>query len=223
MLLVFNYTTNAIKHHDRYDSDSPADELEIPVTTHSTPVRPVAIVPPPFIEKIILTDEILTETFVDTLIDQPPIDEEYTTSSNHKSPVVPKPPLPKDDNTDDVPFLIVEHMPHTMTCIEMNTAEERYHCTKKQLLGYFSRHLSYPSIAKDNEISGTVVLQFNISKSGLVEHVEVIRDIGGGCGKETLRVFKDFLSENKGWVPGKQRGRAVDVRMTLPIKFQLNE
>jgi len=45
----------------------------------------------------------------------------------------------------------------------------------------------------------------------------VMKDIGGGCGREALRVVNTMPV----WRPGKQRGRPVRVMMNLPVKFKL--
>ena len=47
--------------------------------------------------------------------------------------------------------------------------------------------------------------------------VKVLRDIGGGCGAEAVRVVKSMPK----WTPGKQRGKAVRVQYNLPVQFNL--
>ena len=46
---------------------------------------------------------------------------------------------------------------------------------------------------------------------------KVLRDIGGGCGAEAVRVVKSMPK----WTPGKQRGKAVRVQFNLPVNFNL--
>lgn len=219
VLLVLNYTTSPNKLNHAQESFHYIDEFEIPVTIHKDKSTPVAHIKPPVIDKIVLDD--IPQN--DTIVEVKPIKSKDDSKTNIIHVPVPKPPLPQNDQTENVPFIIVEHMPHTMSCLDMISPEERYRCTQNQILKFFSRHLSYPELARENDIEGTVVLQFVIAKTGEIEQVKVVRDIGGGCGKETMRVFQKFLNENHHWTPGKQRGRAVDVRMTLPIKFQLNQ
>jgi periplasmic protein TonB len=48
-------------------------------------------------------------------------------------------------------------------------------------------------------------------------NVEVLKGISADCDAEAVRV----VSGAPKWKPGKQRGRAVKVRMRLPITFQL--
>lgn len=47
-------------------------------------------------------------------------------------------------------------------------------------------------------------------------NLKVIRGIGSGCDEEAVKV----LAATR-WEPGKQRGKAVNVKMILPIHFRL--
>lgn len=85
------------------------------------------------------------------------------------------------------------------------------------LLAYLSKEIKYPAIARQNDITGTVVIQFVIDRNGNVTQVQLVKGIGGGCDQEALRVIKGMPA----WTPGKQQGRPVSVRYTLPVKFKL--
>src|SRR5690606_36028861 len=85
------------------------------------------------------------------------------------------------------------------------------------LFAYLSREIKYPAIARENGISGTVVIQFIIDRKGNVTNVELLKGIGGGCDQEALRVVKKMPA----WSPGKQQGRVVSVKFTLPVMFKL--
>ena len=54
----------------------------------------------------------------------------------------------------------------------------------------------------------------NINRSG---YPRVLKDIGGGCGAEAIRVVKSMPK----WNPGKQSGKAVRVQFNLPVNFNL--
>jgi len=75
----------------------------------------------------------------------------------------------------------------------------------------------YPIIAQENGISGRVYVQFDVDGSGSVTNVIVVRGVDPSLDKEAIRVVKSSPK----WVPGKQRGRPVKVRFTIPIVFQL--
>ncbi|NMM48667.1 energy transducer TonB [Marinigracilibium pacificum] len=82
---------------------------------------------------------------------------------------------------------------------------------------YLQKNMKYPSNARRMGIEGKVYVQFIIDKSGELSDIKVVKGIGGGCDEEALRVIQNAPK----WNPGKQRGRAVKQRMTLPVFFQL--
>lgn len=88
---------------------------------------------------------------------------------------------------------------------------------EKELLEYLSKNIKYPAIARENSISGTVVVQFVVDRDGSIKQPEVVRGIGGGCDEEALRVVKGMPK----WSAGKQQGKPVKVKFTLPIRFRL--
>jgi periplasmic protein TonB len=85
------------------------------------------------------------------------------------------------------------------------------------LFKYLKRHLVYPSIASDNRVEGTVFIQFVINNLGQVTNVEVLRGFDESCENAALRVIRSMPN----WLPGKQNGTAVNVRMTIPVKFRI--
>ncbi|MBP8726430.1 MAG: energy transducer TonB [Saprospiraceae bacterium] len=85
------------------------------------------------------------------------------------------------------------------------------------MMKYIRENVRYPSIAKENGIEGTVVIQFVVSSSGDIKKVQVARGIGGGCDEEAVRVVRSMPN----WRPGKHNGKAVPVSFTLPIRFKL--
>ncbi len=85
------------------------------------------------------------------------------------------------------------------------------------LMNFLHDHINYPSVAKQVGITGTVVANFVVEEDGSISNVKLIREIGGGCDEETLRVIGLMPK----WNPGKQRGKAVRVSVKLPVEFFL--
>ena len=83
-------------------------------------------------------------------------------------------------------------------------------------LAALQREIRYPVIAKKAGIEGRVILQFIIDEQGRVTESMVVRGIGGGCDEEALRAFQTMHFR-----PGKQRGKPVKVKMSLPVTFRL--
>jgi protein TonB len=82
---------------------------------------------------------------------------------------------------------------------------------------YIAQNLRYPEIAAENGISGRVIVQFAVNKTGQVEDAVVVRSVDPALDKEAIRV----VMASPKWTPGKQRGKAVKVLFTFPINFVL--
>ncbi len=85
------------------------------------------------------------------------------------------------------------------------------------LYKYLAQNIKYPQLARDNGITGKVYVTFVVERDGSIANPKVLRDIGGGCGQEAIRVVKSMPK----WTPGKQRGKAVRVQFNLPVNFSL--
>ena len=82
---------------------------------------------------------------------------------------------------------------------------------------FIADNIKYPQLAKENNITGKVFVSFVVEKDGRVGQVKILRDIGGGCGNEAVRVVKMMPR----WKPGKQRGKPVRTQFNLPVNFDL--
>jgi periplasmic protein TonB len=82
---------------------------------------------------------------------------------------------------------------------------------------YIAQNLRYPEIAAENGISGRVIVQFAVNKTGQVEDAVVVRSVDPALDKEAIRV----VMASPKWTPGQQRGKAVKVLFTFPINFVL--
>ena len=85
------------------------------------------------------------------------------------------------------------------------------------LMAFINKNLKYPEEAIKKRIEGKVILGFVIDSTGVVKNVSVLRSIEPACDKEAIRVVK-LLPR---WIPGKQDGKKVNVRYTLPVIFKL--
>jgi periplasmic protein TonB len=88
-----------------------------------------------------------------------------------------------------------------------------------EMMRYLYKNIHYPAIARDNGIQGRVVLRFVVDELGNIADIVVLKDIGGGCAEEATRILKNMPR----WKPGRQAGKLVKVRMTLPVFFRLSE
>ena len=81
---------------------------------------------------------------------------------------------------------------------------------------FVQQNMSYPEKARRMGLEGRVFVQFVVEKDGSLTNIKVLKGINGGCDQEAIRVME--ISPK--WLSGKQRGRAVRVRMVVPITFK---
>jgi protein TonB len=87
-----------------------------------------------------------------------------------------------------------------------------------ELMVYLQNNISYPDRAKSAQVTGRVVVAFDVDVNGNVANIEVEQGIGFGCDEEAVRVVESMPR----WKPAIQNGAHKAVRMRLPIAFQLN-
>jgi periplasmic protein TonB len=90
---------------------------------------------------------------------------------------------------------------------------------KDALIRFLQKNLRYPTPAANAGVGGKVYMQFVVGQDGAIRNVDILKGIGFGCDEEAQRVVKLMPH----WSPGRQSGRAVSVKFTLPISFQLAE
>jgi thiol-disulfide isomerase/thioredoxin len=120
-------------------------------------------------------------------------------------------------------FKVVEMMPRFPGCEDKGTVKEKEDCARIKMLEYIYKNLKYPQLARENGVVGQVVLQFVVAKDGYIDNIQIIRDIGAGCGDAAASVVDSMNDMTERWIPGLQRGRKVMVLYNLPISFKLKD
>ncbi len=85
------------------------------------------------------------------------------------------------------------------------------------LLKYIAENTKYPELARKNDVTGKVFIEFVINKRGKVKDVKVTRGAHPVLDREALRVIKSLPK----WKPGMQKGKPVNVSYQVPINFTL--
>ena len=174
------------------------EEEIVPITQENTP-------PPPEIAKVpvlsdiidIVEDDITVEDNILNLEDDANLGVEVRDYvSEVEEEVVEE---------ESIPFALVEKKPSFMGG-DANTFS-----------AWVNQHLEYPEVARENGVSGRVMLQFTVNPNGTVTDVKVLRGVDPALDKEAVRV----ISSSPKWEPGRQRDRAVKVTYTFPVVFQL--
>lgn len=108
------------------------------------------------------------------------------------------------NNREEEIFVIVEQMPE-------------FPGGDLALRKYLASEIKYPAIALENGIHGKVFVSFVIDETGNIASVDLLRGVDIFLDKEALRVVKSLPK----WKPGKQGGKPVKVRFSVPIQFEL--
>ena len=77
--------------------------------------------------------------------------------------------------------------------------------------------MRYPYEAQMNDEIGEVLIGFSVGIDGTIGGVRVLRSVSESLDKEAVRVVKSMPK----WKPGKQQGKTVRVKYTLPVMFRL--
>lgn len=233
-ILALGFVIGAFSYTEYYyeNFDAPIEilenNLEDIAVIRTAVVNRTKQLPPPVIRvsETILIEE--TPEFTELIEPEITTDMEVVTTKTKNIPamhfivdkIIPPPPPPPAVPKKDVPeiFKIVEKMPVFGNCDSTQISDEELkQCSDQALLNFIGKGIRYPRLAKENNIEGVVFIRFIINELGEVIEPEIVRDIGGGCGKEALRVIRSMPN----WIAGQQRTQKVKVQMTLPVKFQL--
>lgn len=109
------------------------------------------------------------------------------------------PPQEEEEEEEDEIFVVVEDDP--------------------ELIGGMAalqEEVNYPDFARQAGIEGTVFVEFVVNPQGQVENPQVTRGVHRLLNEEAVRAVRQMEFE-----PGMQRGEPVNVRMSLPVRFQL--
>lgn len=107
----------------------------------------------------------------------------------------------------DEPFLITEVMP-SFQGGDLSAFRQ-----------WVQMHVRYPAEAMKQNIQGRVVTSFIVEKDGSVSNINVLQSPGKLLSDEASRVIGNVPAD--AWAPGRQRGQAVRVKLTVPVDFRL--
>lgn len=197
--------------------------IEPPKLEELVPPTPPVETPPPLPSKptlIFVTPKVIDDDKVETDYEPPTQDDllnknpgTVTTDGDPNGVDV----LIDDPIPEEAPPVVVDEEPKEEPEPTIFVVVQQMPAFRGNLYQYLAQEIQYPPIAKENGIEGTVVVQFVVSEKGEISNAFVVKDIGGGCGEEALRVVKKMPP----WLPGANRGKPVKVQMNLPVKFRL--
>ena len=175
------------------------DDETVPITQQETPPPPESIKEPVISEDLQIVENDIK------------VDTQFLSPDDNTEPIKIVPYVEPSNKEEEeeveefIPFSIVEDKP-TFQGGDANTFTK-----------WVYSNIVYPELAIENGIQGRVIVQFTIDKDGSVKDVRVLRGADSTLDKEAVRV----ISNSPKWSPGKQRGKAVKVKYTFPIIFQM--
>lgn len=198
MFIAFEWSKNEIKvYDDAIQGEFVEDEEMIEVTFRDAPPPP----PPPPIQETVLSD------IIDIRDDKEDIQtKDFDSEDDKNKKVVIQAPIaaPVEDPEENRIHVVVERMPE-------------FPGGEAAMSQFINRTIRYPVIAQENGIQGRVVVQFVVNTDGKIVDVEVVRGVEESLDKEAIRVVKAMPP----WNPGRQGGKNVRVKYTLPIRFRI--
>jgi Gram-negative bacterial TonB protein C-terminal len=96
-------------------------------------------------------------------------------------------------------------------------------CGERTLLRILSQNIRYPEAARTQNLQGVVVVRMVVEPTGRMSNPTILKDIGGGCGPEALRVIRALDSLGMRFQPATLAGKNVRAYSVLPLRFRLEE
>ena len=201
MFVGFEWTTRDVMVVQA--SDGVADiiaEEEVEIT------RPENTPPPPPPPPAPVVTEVLNVVEDDVELEQQDILSSEDDQTTAQEAVYTPPPAVEEEEEEEAQqiFTVVEEMP-------------KFPGGDAELLKFIAKSIKYPVIAQENGIQGRVICAFVVNRDGTVVDAQVLRGVDPSLDKEALRVIGTMPK----WSPGKQRGKPVRVKYTVPITFRL--
>lgn len=198
-LVAFNVKSYDKEEIEQIERQASEEQEEIIIQTQQEELPP----PPPPEQPEVTTEFEVVEDDKELTHELGPINAEV--DENTQNIEITPVKIEEEEEEEDVQiFTVVENDPEFPGGMEA-------------LYKYLRDNIKYPQLARDNNITGRVYVTFVVEKDGSIANPRVLKDIGGGCGQEAIRVVKSMPK----WTPGKQRGKAVRVQFNLPVSFNL--
>jgi protein TonB len=151
------------------------------------------------------------------------------TKQENRPPPPPRPPIPieapSDEALDDITIQDTEiKLGEDVPPPPQLDEEETYFVAVEELpepvggIGAIQAMVVYPEIAKRAGVEGTVYVEAFVDENGNVTRTSLVKGIGAGCDEAAMTAVTKVKFK-----PGKQRGKAVKVRMSIPIRFRLQK
>jgi protein TonB len=199
LFVAFEWTATETKHTGEIVSAGILleEEIMVPITMPEKKVVP----PPPQAKQITEILEIVD--------DEAEIEESELASVEETGEVV---------EIADVGNVVVEDIPEEEPILQIVENMPEFPGGMPALMKYLRDNINYPRISREMNSQGRAFINFVVNSDGSIQDVEVLKSSSDpNLDKEAVRV----VSAMPKWNPGRQAGKAVRVRFTLPVTFKL--
>lgn len=117
----------------------------------------------------------------------------------------------------DLKQVVTQAEPEPEKVFDMVEQMPQFPGGQAEMMQFISKNMKYPTIAQENGTQGRVTCQFVVGADGKVRDVKVLRGVDPYLDKEAVRVIMSMPK----WIPGRQNGKAVSVKYTIPVMFRL--
>lgn len=129
------------------------------------------------------------------------------------------PPSSAQEPSDTTIYTIVEEMPFLKSCEDSSeTHREKKACSNQKLLTYFHRNITLDSIDVYYSDCCNSIFSFVINQEGKVQDIRIIKSLNEGFDARMVKLVENLPE----WIPGRQRGQNVSVKIVLPMRIRLN-
>lgn len=107
------------------------------------------------------------------------------------------------------------------TILEIVDEQAQFPGGKEQLYKFLGDNLQYPQSAIAKNLQGKCYIRFVVDTKGNVSNVKIMKGVPNcpECNAEAIRVVKKMPQ----WIPGKVKGKTVNMYYNLPITFRLDK
>ncbi|MBX0289956.1 energy transducer TonB [Hymenobacter sp. HSC-4F20] len=88
---------------------------------------------------------------------------------------------------------------------------EYYEGGQEAMYAFIEKELKYPIMARRNRIQGQCIVSFTLNTDGTMSGIKLVKNIGGGCGEEALRVVRLLKFKKPDYA----------ILTSLPVTFKL--
>jgi periplasmic protein TonB len=88
---------------------------------------------------------------------------------------------------------------------------QHYEGGQPAMYEFIAKEMVYPPMARRNRFQGQCIVSFTLNQDGSTANHKIIKNIGGGCGEEALRLVKLIKFKAPGY----------NMNASIPINFKL--